>query len=786
MALLNGQSCAARFAGTPVLVAQASPAASPSPGPSPTGSPTVPPAVGAQNGPLYATPFPTSSAVTPLPVPSSTPAASGSPGPVFLVRPSGSPSISPREEPTTAPSTSASPEPTLRPGYVAVLADKVAGSTKPGVPGDATGNVHVFFRDQVLVGDRAHYDGIRTITVSGHTYIINNTKNTILYADKITFDTVAQKASLTGGRGQSSQGVERGLVYYGAQDFVTDQHGVAHGNYASLTTCERPRSGYHVTGRTIDVYPGDKIVISKAVMWLGAAAVFFLPKVVIPLRTVSDERQKPALFPEMGYNSVQGYFIKAHLTFGTTQYYYGYYTVEFYTKQGLTLGYNGTINKKNGRRTTSINFQRVQDRLAQATKYNVALNDTENFSQALRGTFTYGYQSAFGPYTQFPPSQNLNAQVSHTRGTESQTYTFTKQSTGTQASSRGYGFADTREFSTTLQNSFSANLNRSDNSYGYGSFISTATGHVTDLLHWATKGVDYQLNFDKSYTATPSGINKEPELLVRPNLFMPHFLFPISPTLTIGEYNEPQTPETTSRADLALNMGPLIYRFFGNDFNASLNVHQYAYGTGDLKASVLQNMQLTSQLGRHINNIISYNESNYNGPGTVPFSTLDLQNSQNMKNATDTIRFFNGDIYNLSLGFSTAFNRQALPVNYTLTLRPRPNIYANFQGTFNPGAGNGFYQTNAQIAFPLGIGGYLQFQGNVDWKMKGRISNKTIYYSRIIGDCYEIQLTYNQDSKQVNAVLNLLAFPSRSVSFGLTDKGSIIPSSFNGSNPFGY
>ncbi len=776
MALLNGQPCAA-------LVAQATPAASPSGSPTPSPAPTLPASQGPEGGPLYATPFPGAPPVTPLPIPTPTPAGNGSPGPVFLTRSSAPPSIAPKEQQSAAPLASASPVPTLRPGYVAVLADKVVGSTKPGVPGDATGNVHIFYRDEVLVGDRAHYDGIRTITVSGHTYIINQTKDTILYADKITFDTVAQKAALTNGRGQSSQEVERGLVYYGAQDLQTDQHGVSHGNFATVTTCERPRAGYHITGKTMDVYPGDKIVITRAILWLGAAAVFLIPKLVIPLRSVNDDRQKPQFFPVVGYNSQQGYYIQTRLSFGFTPYYYGYYTIDFYTKQGLTLGYNGSINKKNGKRQTNINVQRVQNRLEKTTNYNAQLQDTENFSQTLRANLTYGYISNYGPYSQLPPAENLNAQVTHMRALDSQTYTFTKSSTGTQSSSTGYGFSDTRQFGAGLQNSFSANLSRSDNSYGYGTFIQDSTGHVTDLLHWASKGADYQLSFDKSYTKTPSGINKEPELTVRPMLFVPHFIFPIAPTLTIGEYNEPQTPETTARADLALNMGPALYKFYGNDFSANVTVHQFAYGTGDLKASVQQVLALTSQIGTHINNVISYNETNYNGPGLVPFSTLDLQNGQNTKNANDTIRFFNDDAYNLSLGFNTEFNGIAQPVNYTLTFRPTGKSYVNLQGTYNPGPNNGFYQTNAQIAFPLGIGGYVQFQGNVDWKNKARITNKTIYYSRIIGDCYEIQITYNQDSKQVNAVLNLLAFPSRAVSFGLTDKGSIVPTGFNGLNP---
>lgn len=781
MALLNGQSCAARFEDHRQVLAQVTSGPIASASPSPTGSPTVPPALGQPGGPLYATPNPTGSPTTPLPLPTPTPVASGSPGPVFETRGSAAPSIPPKEQSESAPP-SPSPAPTLRPGYVAVLADKVTGSTKPGVPGDAIGNVHVYFRDQELVGDRAHYDGIRTITVTGHTYVVNTAKNTILYADKITFDTIAQKASLTSGRGQSNQGVERGLVFYGAKDFVTDQHGVSHGNNATLTTCERPRAGYHVTGKTIDVYPGDKIVINRAILWLGAAAVFLLPHVVIPLRTVTDERQKPQFFPEVGYNSYQGYYIRARLSFGTTQYYYGYYTVEYYTKQGITLGYNGTINKKNGRRSTTINVQRVQDRIAQQTKYNANLTDTENFSQTLRSNIAYTYQSAYGPYTLLPPTQSLNAMLSHTQTSESQTYTYSKSSTGSQSSTRNLGFTDTRQFGQALQNTFSGTLNRSESTYG--TFLETSQGHVTDLLHWASKAVDYELNFDKNYTNTPSGVNKIPELTVRPNVFLPHFIFPIAPTLTAGEYNEPQTPETATRGDLGLQMGPALYRFFFNDFSASLNVHQYYYSTGDLKASIQQTLSLISRLGSHVNNTISYNEANYNGPGTVPFSTLDLQNTPNNKNANDTIRFFNGDVYNLSLSFNTAFNRQAQPVQYVLTTRPTAKSYLNLQGSYNPGVGQGFYQTNTQLAFPLGIGGYVQFQGNIDWKNKGRINNKTVYYSRIIGDCYELQLTYNQDSKDLIAAINLLAFPSRAVTFGLTNRGSIVPSGFNGSNPF--
>ena len=230
-------------------------------------------------------------------------------------------------------------------------------------------------------------------------------------------------------------------------------------------------------------------------------------------------------------------------------------------------------------------------------------------------------------------------------------------------------------------------------------------------------------------------------------------------------------------------MGPMLYKFFGSDFSASVNVHQYAYGTGDLKASIDQDLALTSPVGSHFTNNLTYHETNYNGPGAVPFSTLDLQTSQNVKNAYDIMRFFNGDIYNFTLSFSTSFNGQAQPVSYTLATRPSTRSFVQLAGSFFPGPGQGFNSTNVQFSTPFGRGAWLQFLGDIDWKNKARIENKSNYYSRIIGDCYEIQMQFNQNSRNLNVTLNLLAFPTQGIGFGLNTTGSIIPSSFNG---FGY
>jgi hypothetical protein len=769
IALLNAGRCGS---GSSELVAQVTPT------PSPSSSPRVP-AAPLGPGQLYATPIPAGGTVTPPPIPSATPSPAASKGPVFLIRPSATPSVVPAGSPTPSPSPTPIVAPSsLPPGAVAVLADKFVGNAnKPGAPGDAIGNVHIFYQDEVLVGDRAHYDGIKTITVSGNPYIVNSTDTSILYADRIEFDTISQHAELFNGRGESSQGVERGLVYYSAKDLKSDEHGVAHGEYANVTTCERPRSGYHLTGRTMDVYPGDRLVISKVVLFLGAAAVFYLPRVIIPLRRIEDDRQRPSFFPELGYNSTQGFYIRAKVGFGRDQFFYGYYRVEYYTKQGFGLGYTAFLSKRNGKRQSTIDFYRYHG------TNNLNAQDTENFSQALRAHFGFTYTSTYGNglLSNIPPNENMSASVAHNGTRAIQNWTFAHNSIGTQASADNFGFTETRTLSPTAQNSLSISVNSSRTSFGLNNESNNSSGTFNDLLQWSSRNASYTMTFDKNFARTPFGVNKEPELQIHPNSFLKHFFIPISSMFTIGDYNEPQTPLSTTRADLNFIFGPALYHLLGSDISANVTVHQFAYGTGDMKASVQQYATMSTPIGRHIVNSITYNETNYNGPASLPFSTLDQQSAFNFKSGNDVLRFFNGDNYNLALSFNTSFNRSAQPVQYQLSVRPSRRSYVALGGAFVPGSGNGFFTTNVQFSTPFGNGSTLQFIGDVDWKNKGRIINKSIYWSRIIGDCYQIQLQYNQAARQVNLTVSLLAFPSHAATFGLNTSGSIIPTSLNGS-----
>jgi hypothetical protein len=759
------------------------PAGSPAPGPVSTpGLPGTQPGAANSTFQLRATPRPqpgSSAPVSPPPIPTPTPSPATSTEPVFLIRGGETPPpITPAGVSTPAPTPEPTGAPTLAPGYVAVIADRVTGGTHKGQPGDAIGNVHIYYGDEEIVGDKAHFDGIRTITITGNPFLINHTHDSVLAGDVIFFDTIEETAKLVNGNGETAQGIERGFVHFKAGDLHTDPDGTAHGLNPSVTTCENPRAGYHITGKTIDVVPGDKIVISKAILWLGAAAIFYLPHLVIPLRTVQDQRARPQWFPEVGYDSYEGAWIKIQVPFGKDQYYYGYYIVNYFTKEGLGLGYVGFYASKKGRRTVSINFYGMNNRLAGGKQYNIAAQEQENFSQHLRGNFQFGYQSNYGALTNVPPNENLSGAIVHQTQNTSQNYSYNHSSVGTQSSSNSFSFTDTRQFNQQLNQTVSFNVSNSASNFaGESSF--NQTSEFDYLMHYTTAGADYQMEYDKTFAQQPFGIDKIPEFQVRPYDFFQHFFIPMSAQLTVGEYSEPTSQLATWRGDAGLVLGPALAKIWGSDFEATINVDQYAYGTGDLKAAVQQDFSLTTPIGSHVVNALTYNEANYNGPALVPFQYLDQQPTENTKNAQDLIRFFNDDVYSVSLGFSTNFDGIAQPVSYQITARPSARSVVLLGGSFIPGPGLGFETTNLQLSTPFGRDASLQFVTDLQWKGPEFFSNKIIYYTRTIGNCYQVQVLYSEASQSVNVGLSLLAFPNQTATFAIGQSGSIVPSTFN-------
>ena len=176
-----------------------------------------------------------------------------------------------------------------------------------------------------------------------------------------------------------------------------------------------------------------------------------------------------------------------------------------------------------------MNFYTINNKLVDARQNNLALTETENLSQTLRANFGLNYTSNYGPYTNIPANTQFQGQVSHTSLHTSQTYGFNSSTVGSQSSSEAFSFADNRQFNSALSNALSFNLTSAQSTIS-GDSTSNTSSHFTDLLHYTTNAADYQLTYDKTFAQTPYGINKEPELVVRPTHFLDHLFFQAAPT----------------------------------------------------------------------------------------------------------------------------------------------------------------------------------------------------------------------------------------------------------------
>ncbi len=764
--------------------------------PVPNGPPEGRPATGPQIIVVPTLP-PAVALPTPPPVPTPMPSPAKDESPVYLdQRPAPAPSLTPVGQ-TPNPNATPAPKPTtdtelqreiLGPDRVGMYFDESHGGANDGDPIDASGNVNIVFSEGVIVGDKMHYDGKRYADVTGNAYLRNRANDSIVHADRIRFDTLEQKAYLGNTIGVTTQGVEKGKLHFTAQTFESERDGISHGTNASLTTCETSKSGYNLKAKTLDIFPGDKAIARKVTVYLGVLAVFFIPLLIIPLNRIDTGRRPTPLLPEFGYSATTGVFVKARIGFGTSNTYYGTYRLEEYQKLGPAFGYQAHIGRLDNRRSTDINFYRNSN--APGTNSNsFGLNDTENFSRALHAQLGFQYTGNYGPQIYLPPSTQVNLAVSDTTSHANDQVTYSRSSQGSQSENDSYGFSETRQLSPRLSQGFTVTDTRTFNSYT-GASTSLTTLNYQAITHLTSPGVDYTLNFNRTDSDGSTGVDRLPELLIAPHgLFTNQHVVPITTTLDIGEYRDASTTTlATQRVRADLTLGDAVFHEGINDFTGRLTLRQDYYGTGDLKASVAQFASVTTQVTKGITNFVTYNEQNSNGPQFVPLRDLDALGGDS-HGAQDTLRFSNSDVYSFSLSSGTFFDRQAQPVGYTLIAHPSRRSYLSLQGSFDPGSGNGFGPTNVQVSTPFGRDQELQFTTDVDWKagtdvgssaITRKLTNKNIYFRKIVGQCYEIRLQYNQSTKQVSGTVIILAFPSRAGSFGLGQGGgSIIPQNLN-------
>jgi hypothetical protein len=100
-----------------------------------------------------------------------------------------------------------------------------------------------------------------------------------------------------------------------------------------FTTCNARRPHYHLRAERIDILLGESLTAYNTVLYVGTTPLFYFPWV---WRSINDHR--PPFSLQVGYNSVEGLYVKTKYNYWFSQGNYGSLMLDFMEKKGLGYG----------------------------------------------------------------------------------------------------------------------------------------------------------------------------------------------------------------------------------------------------------------------------------------------------------------------------------------------------------------------------------------------------------------------------------------------------------------
>ena len=722
---------------------------------------------------FYATPYPSlfddipTIYHSPLPIPS--PQASGAPG-----------------APAPGPTSTAV---ALPQGTAVVTADQMYGGGGPTSDITALGHVDIKYGDVDIKADQAVYSAkSKIITATGHVHFVSASGDTAT-AKSLDYDTTDGRVTMTDVVGQSSsiyaegQPIQ-GYVYYRAQQVTSypDGHTLLENGW--ITTCDLSHVAYHITGREIEVRPGDRIIARHSDLYLGKYLVAALGILVIPLARYSPQHPT-AIAPRVGYNSTFGWFIKNYINFYRNPYFYGTYHVDLYQKVGVGLGADLYLYRQDQRGQATISFYNLRSNAqqilatGQKNTFQSSVSAQEPLGAHLNATLNFSYSGQSFVTGNIPPQTQLNFALAHNGARTQTNYGLTFQNSGGN-SSLGLLLSHTIQFSQNLSQNVSVAVN---NTHVAGSSFSHQVSLNTDT-HFTGAALDgdlaiqtshgYQYTFLGGTRSDLLSFQKLPELTLNAHPFEIDQRVPVDLTVIGGVYDDPY--ETfgfttqhveTSRLEAGLQLGDALLRIGGNsDLTANATLKQDAYGTGDLRGVFGDNFSLHTLFGTHADNTLTYGINSVRG--FTPLQSFDAEFPSNIY--TEALDVYNGSYYRFTASTSyDVLQHFQNTIGYQLTANPGAYSQVTLGTSYDP-HGTGYGPMSIQLQTPVGKMDYLQMLANYDFKLHG-LQGQNYYLTHNVNNCYLVRVAYLQPLHEVDLSLELLAFPGQGVTFGFTNQG---------------
>lgn len=243
----------------------------------------------------------------------------------------------------------------------------------------ARSNVVVRYRDEHLTADYAEVDSAtKQVHATGHVIVFHK-DIPVAQGDVLDYNFETKSGSFPDGRGFFTPWFVTGKD---SQQVSDNKKVIKDG---SATTCNLAKPHYEVRGRSVTIIDNDKMIIRSAVIYVLGKPVFWLPYLIVPLKTGNLPFAVAA-----GYKSRFGYYIEATKGFSINKNIGGKFHLDWRSKRGV--GGGADLNYDYGPKAYGLVKAYVtQDKKAPRTA--TGDNGFQNTEDRTRGRLTWVHRT---------------------------------------------------------------------------------------------------------------------------------------------------------------------------------------------------------------------------------------------------------------------------------------------------------------------------------------------------------------------------------------------------------
>ncbi len=536
---------------------------------------------------------------------------------------------------------------------------------------------------------------------------------------------------------------------------------------AVLTTCDVESNDLHykINSELVTLYPGKEVVASNTSVSIHDLQLYTVPTVVVPLDR--DRSRRQSYFPTVGYNNLDGAFLRNAFNYSFNEGNYGNVNLDVYQRSGLGYGVEHffDLGEAGG---GNIYYYTQQGQQAERNRFELRANGNFKIDEYTRLGVSYN-ASQFEQSSQVNPL-NVSSVVNLSRSTERSALQLGANfSRSGENDNRSYRFY----YDLELSDRWSL-LTRADLSHSSNDITQTNRYHYLGSLRHRGDLFEGDLSYERSGGQKTYYLNRQPELNLRSYPFKVGPV-PFTVATSVGILEESPSLFQTERARFDLQVPEqTIETAFGN-FHLGAGARQQIYGSGQEQYVLGSRLGWTHDIAEHM--LVRFDYNWQDSQGYTPFQN-DLAFGYQV--LSGGVELYSDDLFRVSATGAYDLNYdQPYDMITRLHVSPSPGWEFTASANLDPNTGN-------WRSFDSGVKAKLTPGLSINhWSLYDLTNGRMTYQNFSVN--YEdhdwiSSIAYRGVQNEVYFQMSLKAFPLRPLKVGPDSGLPILPA--NISNAF--